>query len=85
MERHAPRDLHGLWALAERGHIDAEAVEVFVRSGPTGRPPAAWVFDAAPDEDAWRRALGHQTRLRVTAEAALGATRDAWMNAVQGG
>lgn len=80
MERHAPRDLYDLWALAERGHIDAEAVEVFVRKGPTGRPPGAWVFDSTPDEAAWLRALGHQTRLRVTASKALEHVRDLWMS-----
>ncbi len=78
MERHAPRDLYDLWALAERGWIDAKAVEVFVRCGPTGRPPAEWVFAAAPGEDAWRRALGHQTRLRVTAAEAVAVARSAW-------
>lgn len=83
MERHAPRDLYDLWALAERGHIDKEAVEVFVRYGPTGRPPADWIFAGAPDQDAWRRALGHQTRLRVTASEARAIARDTWARAVQ--
>lgn len=78
MERRAPRDLYDLWALAERGLIDAAAVDVFTGKGPTGRPPAAWVFDAAPDEAAWRHALGHQTRLRVSAHDALKAVREAW-------
>lgn len=78
MERRAPRDLYDLWALAEGGLIDATAVDVFVTKGPTGKPPATWVFDTVPDEAAWRRALSHQTRLRVTAAEALAATRDAW-------
>jgi hypothetical protein len=43
MERHAPRDLYDLWALGERGLVDAEAVDVFVRlvaPDPRGpRPP----------------------------------------------
>ncbi|TQL01096.1 nucleotidyl transferase AbiEii/AbiGii toxin family protein [Cellulomonas sp. SLBN-39] len=77
IDRHAPRDLYDLWALAERGLIDADAVEVFVRRGPFGRPPQAWVFDSAPAERAWRYALGHQTRLRVTAEHALVVVRAA--------
>lgn len=78
IERRAPRDLYDLWALTERGLIDASAVDAFVRKGPTGKPPGAWVFDTAPDETAWRRALSHQTRLRVTAAEALAAARGAW-------
>lgn len=81
IERHAPRDLYDLWALGERGLIDAEALEVFVRKGPTGRPPATWVFERAPEEAAWRNALSSQTRLRVTAAEALIAARDAWSRA----
>lgn len=78
MDRHAPRDLYDLWALAERGLIDADALDVFTRCGPQGRPPASWVFTSLPDETSWRRALGHQTRLRVTATGALDAVREAW-------
>ena len=78
MDRHAPRDLYDLWALAERGLIDADALDVFTRFGPQGRPPANWVFKDAPDETTWRQALGHQTRLRVTAAEALDSIREAW-------
>lgn len=78
MDRHAPRDLYDLWALAERGLIDAEALDVFARCGPQGRPPASWVFEDPPGETVWRRALGHQTRLRVSAADALDSVREAW-------
>ncbi len=78
MHRHAPRDLYDLWALAERALIDGRALDVFTRCGPQGRPPADWVFDDAPDDMAWRRALGHQTRLRVSAAEALDSVREAW-------
>lgn len=78
MDRHAPRDLYDLWAMGERGLIDAGALEVFVRRGPQARPPASWVFETAPDETVWRGALGHQTRLRVTAADALDSVREAW-------
>lgn len=84
MERRAPRDLYDMWALAERGHVDATAVEVFVSRGPTARPPGAWVFDTDLDEATWRRALGHQTRLRVSAMQALDAVRAAWRRAASG-
>jgi len=36
------------------------------------------VFRTASEETAWRRALGHQTRLRVTAAEALDSVREAW-------
>ena len=78
MDRHAPRDLYDLWAMSERGLVDAAALEVFVRCGPQARPPASWVSSTPTDETAWRRALGHQTRLRVTAAEAIGAVREAW-------
>lgn len=78
MERRAPRDLYDLWALGERALIDTPALEAFVRWGPHARPPESWVFETAPDETVWRRALGHQTRLRVSAAEALGAVREAW-------
>lgn len=78
IERHAPRDLYDLWAMSERGLIDADALGVFTRCGPQGRQPAGWVFKDAPDETAWRRALGHQTRLRVSAAEALDSVREAW-------
>jgi predicted nucleotidyltransferase component of viral defense system len=78
MDRHAPRDLYDLWALGERALIDAAALEAFVRWGPQARPPASWVFETAPDEAVWRRALGHQTRLRITAAEALDSVREAW-------
>jgi predicted nucleotidyltransferase component of viral defense system len=78
MERQAARDLYDLWALAERGLIDADAVDVFVSTGPFGAPPPPWAFDAAPDEETWRRSLAHQTKLRVSAGDALRAVRAAW-------
>lgn len=83
MDRHAPRDLYDQWAMRERALIDATAVDVFVRHGPTGRPPAEWVFAHGPDEETWRRALGHQTRLTVTAAEALASVRDAWASAAR--
>lgn len=81
MDRRAPRDLYDLWALVERGHVDAEALRIFVRKGPTGRPPGEWVFEAGPTPEEWRLALGHQTRLRVTASDALRSVRAAWARA----
>lgn len=81
MERRAPRDLYDLWALGVRDLINADALDVFVAKGPTGKPPGAWVFNVALDEEAWRRALSHQTRLRITAADALATVRAAWLSA----
>jgi hypothetical protein len=61
--------------------VDREAMAVFLAHGPFARPPAAWVFDAVPDEDSWRRALSHQTRLEITAAEALHVVKDAWERA----
>lgn len=83
IDRGASRDLYDLWALNERGLIDAEAQRVFDRHGSFRGPLSAWVFDRAPDEDVWRRALSHQTVLRVTATEALDAVREAWRRAAR--
>ena len=72
------RALYDLWALSERGLIDADALEVFIRCGPQVVPPGSWVFETPTDEIAWRDSLGHQTRLRVTAMEAIDAVREAW-------
>ncbi|RMI06681.1 nucleotidyl transferase AbiEii/AbiGii toxin family protein [Cellulomonas triticagri] len=79
IDRRAPRDLYDLWALGRRGLLDEAALDVFVRFGPTARPPSPWVFDHVPDESQWRRALAHQTRLDVSAAEALDAVRAAWL------
>lgn len=84
IDRRAPRDLYDLWALDRRGAIDRRAVEVFVRCGPSGRPPAAWMFDHEPDERSWRMALAHQTRLGVTAREAGDAVRASWLRLATG-
>ena len=77
IDRRAPRDLYDLWALARRGLVDAAALDVFLAAGPTGKPPGAWVFDVPVDESMWRRALGHQPRLGVTAAEAIAVVRAA--------
>ncbi len=81
MDRRAPRDLYDQWAMSERGLIDDAALDVFVRHGPTAKPPARWVFSSGPDEKTWRAVLGHQTRLTVTAAQALAAVAAAWASA----
>jgi predicted nucleotidyltransferase component of viral defense system len=77
-DRRAARDLWDLWALATRGHLTAEAADLYARTGPTNRRPEPALFTTAPDEDRWKRDLGGQVRLTVTARDALATVRDAW-------
>jgi len=79
--RQASRDLYDLWALAETGAIDADAVTAFVKYGPTNRPPRAFMFSKAPAPREWEEALAGQTRLEISAEDALLAVRNAWASA----
>lgn len=78
-ERAAPRDLYDLWALAQRGAITTEAVDLFVKHGPTARKPVSFVFASAPTEDGWVTALGHQCVVQVGPDEALAVVRDAWL------
>ena len=78
IDRRASRDLYDLWALSERGLIGPSALRLFVAQGPFGKTPPSWVFGQEPDEDAWVRALGHQTHLRVSAREAMTRVRQAW-------
>lgn len=81
IERRAPRDLYDMWALAEAGLITPEAVAVFSSRGPFGRPPEKWLFNQPIEEHAWRTALGHQTRLTITADQARYRVARAWQEA----
>lgn len=77
-ERRAARDLFDLWSLAQAGAMTEEAAQLYARLGPTGHPPAGYVFAEPIDEVRWHRELAAQTRLSVTAADALDAVRDAW-------
>jgi len=81
IDRGSPRDLYDLWAMTERNLIGPSALQAFMAHGPFGTPPAAWVFDRTLDEGDWIRALGHQTKLHVTARQAIDAVRQAWADA----
>ncbi|WP_330359266.1 nucleotidyl transferase AbiEii/AbiGii toxin family protein [Mycobacteroides franklinii] len=80
-DRAAPRDLWDLWALNEIGAINANALDLFKRYGPTGRAPGDYIFDKPPSDVAWRTQLAGQTRLTVTAAEAITAVRKAWASA----
>lgn len=77
-DRRAPRDLWDLYALAELGAIDRDALDLYRRHGPTNRAPSPDLFHRPPTEQAWRGALSGQTRLSVTAAHALAEVRKAW-------
>ncbi|MGO1051148.1 nucleotidyl transferase AbiEii/AbiGii toxin family protein [Crossiella sp. CA198] len=82
IDRLASRDLFDLWSLAALGAIDAAATELFARYGPTNRPPIPVMFSRCPEETVWRRELGEQTRLQITAAEALTTVAKAWRDAV---
>lgn len=78
-ERNTARDLYDLWALADAGHIDQKAADVFRKLGPTGRVPSAAVMPAQPPSEAeWVASLGHQCRLQVNAKQAHTVVLRAW-------
>ena len=81
MDRRASRDLYDLRSLADHTHYSPEAVDLFVRMGPTGRRPARWMFTQGPLDD-WDASLAGQTILDVTAKEALAEVRDAWAMAL---
>ncbi|BBZ40622.1 nucleotidyl transferase AbiEii/AbiGii toxin family protein [Mycobacterium conspicuum] len=81
-DRRAPRDLWDLWALSRIGAIDAPALELYRRLGPTNQPPGSYVFDTPPSDAEWQSQLAGQTRLTVDAADALAAVRDAWARVI---
>ena len=83
IDRRSPRDLYDLWAMSERNLIGPSALRAFTDHGPFGTPPTAWVFEHTLDEGEWMRALGHQTKLHVTARQAIDVVRQAWADAAQ--
>jgi hypothetical protein len=82
-DRAAPRDLYDLWALAKLGAMTPHAAELFAIHGPIGAPPRDWMFATAPTPEHWRNQLAGQTRLEITADAALAQVRDAWRAATR--
>jgi predicted nucleotidyltransferase component of viral defense system len=81
-DRRAPRDLWDLWALTRIGAIDAAALELYRRYGPTNQPPGSYVFETPPSEAEWQSQLAGQTRLTVDAADALAPVREAWARVV---
>jgi predicted nucleotidyltransferase component of viral defense system len=81
-DRRAPRDLWDLWALDRIGAIDAAALKLYRRYGPTNQPPGDYVFETPPSDAAWQSQLAGQTRLSVDATEALAVVREAWERVV---
>ena len=81
-DRGTARDLYDLWALANEGHLTAEAAELFALHGTTGGPPREFMFTKATPEAVWREQLAAQTRLEITAAEALAAVRTGWSAAL---
>lgn len=75
-DRHAPRDLYDLWALAEAGRIDEEAALLYGRHGQYTTVEKVSFADV-PTRVAWRDALGHQGIIAVSPEEAVRVVRDA--------
>ena len=81
--RQAPRDLYDLWALAQRGFINAEAAQQFRQFGPTGGYPERWLLPKRPPaEQQWQDALQHQCIPQVDAAEAFDTVTHAWSVAV---
>lgn len=76
-DRHAPRDLYDLWALAMIGAMTRPAADLFAEHAGMGLPQDH-MFSAAPTRQQWHEQLAGQTRLTVTPEEALQVVRSAW-------
>lgn len=75
-DRHAPRDLFDLAALADAGAIDEEAVCLLREV--SGVPLVPADLARVPRGLPWREHLAHQCRLEIDAETALATVRAAW-------
>lgn len=82
-DRRASRDLWDLWSLNTVGAIDSAAGSLYRKLGPTNRLPVPHLFDRPPNEHDWNSQLAGQTRLTVTAMAALNTVREAWVRVSQ--
>jgi predicted nucleotidyltransferase component of viral defense system len=76
-QRHAPRDLYDLWALALAGALTRSAGQLFAIHTGLG-PPQDHMFSRVPAEHDWQEQLSGQTRLTVSSEEALQVVRSAW-------
>lgn len=82
-DRKAPRDLYDLWALTQAGYLVQEAIDLYRRLGPTGKPPTARDFTELPTTSAWTAALDHQGHTRVDPTLAVRAVNDSILTITQ--
>lgn len=68
-DRHTPRDLYDLWALAEAGWITSEAAALYGRYGQHTNVSKI-EFNEMPSEDEWEASLSHQCVIETTPEHA---------------
>lgn len=80
LDRRASRDLYDLYAMAARGLITPDSVDLFSRLGSFTRIPG-WTWSSIPDTAQWRVELGHQLRLAIEPEEAANVARQAWAQA----
>ncbi len=76
-ERHAPRDLFDLWALAVAGALTTSAAQLFATHTGLGLPQDH-MFSRGPTAQDWQEQLSGQTRLTVSPEEALQVVRSTW-------
>lgn len=75
-DRHAPRDLYDLWALAERGWINEAAAELYCRYG-QHTTLSGITFTEVPTERDWEASLAHQCIISTTPQHAANVVREA--------
>lgn len=75
-DRHAPRDLYDLWALAERGWINEAAAELYCRYG-QHTTLSGISFTEVPSERDWEASLAHQCVISTTPQHAANVVREA--------
>jgi len=75
-DRHAPRDLYDLWALAERGWINEAAAALYCRYG-QHTSLSSISFAETPSERDWEGSLAHQCVITTTPEHAANVVKEA--------
>lgn len=75
-DRHAPRDLYDLWALAERGWINQDAAALYCRYG-QHTTISRISFSEVPDERDWEGSLAHQCVIATTPKHAANVVKKA--------
>ena len=78
LDRKSPHDLYDLWALGTLGLIDAEALGLFERFGPTGKSPTPSVFADPPSGPQRENLLSHQGLIEIGPTEAAASVESWW-------